>query len=79
MLHLLFINKNLFAQCLEGELLSGREEKQIKWGCSQSVGSRLMGTPEPPLMDIRSRDVFDGNNHRGYLGECDGLIHRKNK
>lgn len=32
-------------------------------------------------MDIRSRDVFSGNNHRGQnagLGEGDCLIHGKN-
>lgn len=82
MLHLFCINRNLLGQwlkCLEGELLSGREERKIKWICSLSVGSRLMGTPGQPLMDARSRDNFDENNHRGYLGEHNGLIHRKNK
>jgi len=32
-------------------------------------------------MDTRSRDVFNGSNHRGQdagLGEGDSLIHRKN-
>lgn len=97
--HLLFVKKSILASSVTE--VSWRvtpiwqRGKENKMGCSLSMGSRLMGTLEPPpscrpwwTIKLKYPDgytiqgCFNGNNHRGQdagLGEGDSLIYRKNK